>query len=197
VSETALPAEAGPKKGTDILALAGRVENGDRTALAALREALQNPATVDLLGGDLAGRVQQKVIAKFRSKKDTPNPLLKESLTRKLELLRVELAGPNPTPLERLLIERVVTCWLQLHFLELVEAGQETLSVAQMTWWERCLDHAQKRYLSAIKTLAVVRKLALPVLARVNAGRRESLPPPASVNGHQRNGKPAAYAADA
>jgi hypothetical protein len=164
VSKTALPAEAAPKTGADIFALAGRVERGDITALPALREVLNDPAAVDVLGGDLAGRIQQKVIARFRGKGDTPNPLLRESLTRKLELLRGELAGPNPAPLERLLVERVVTCWLQLHYLELLRAGQDNLNLAQMTFWERCLDRAQNRYLSAIKTLALVRKLALPVL---------------------------------
>jgi hypothetical protein len=139
------------------------------TALPALREVLKDPAVVDVLGGDLAGRVQQKVIAKFWGKGGKPNPLLRESVTRKLELLRGELAGPNPAPLERLLVERVVTCWLQLHFLELLHAGQDNLSLAQMTCWERCVDRAQNRYLSAIRALALVRKLALPVLALPNA----------------------------
>ena len=89
-----------------------------------------------------------------------------------LELLRGELAGPNPAPLERLLIERVVTCWLQLHYLELLRAGQDNLSLAQMTFWERCLDRSQNRYLSALKALALVRKLALPVL-QVNIAKKQ------------------------
>src|SRR5262249_8806901 len=100
------------------------------------------------------------------------NPLLRESLTRKLELLRGELAGPNPAPLERLLVERVVTCWLQLHYLELLHASQDTLSLVQRTCWERCLDRAQNRYLSALKTLALVRKLAVPVL-QLNIARKQ------------------------
>jgi hypothetical protein len=165
VKKTVLPAEAIPIKGEETLALAGRVEKGDRTALPALREVLKDPAAVDALGGDLAGRIQQKLIAKFTTGKKVPNPLLRESLTRKLELLRDELAGPNPNPLERLLVERVVTCWLHLHFFEMFHASQDTMSPVQMTCWGRILDCAQKRYLAAIRMLATVRRLSRPLPA--------------------------------
>jgi hypothetical protein len=164
VSKPAPPTEAVPKNAEDVCALAGRVEQGDKTALPALRELLKDPEVVDRFGGDLAVRVQQRFIARFLGKDDKPNPLVQETLTRKLALLRGELAGPSPAPLERLLVERVVTCWLHLQYLELTHAGQDRMSLAQMTCWQRCLDSAQKRYLSAIKTLALVRKLALPVL---------------------------------
>jgi hypothetical protein len=192
VSKVTLPAEAVATKAEEVLALAERVESGDTTALHALREVLKESVVVDILGGDLAKRVQQGLIARFKSKGNLPNPLLRESVTRKLELLRGELAGPKPAPLERLLVERVVTCWLHLHSLELLYASQDHLILTQMTWWERCLDRAQKRYLSSIKTLVLVRKLALPVLAPVNAARRLISPPPGKWNGHERNGKIAA-----
>jgi hypothetical protein len=68
----------------------------------------------DLCGGELARLSQSTLIAKFSGK----NLAFREALSRKLELLRAELAGPGPTPLERLLVERVVSCWLHLHHLE-------------------------------------------------------------------------------
>src|SRR5262249_27073610 len=75
-----------------------------------------------------------------------------------------ELAGPAPTPLERLLVERIAACWLHLHHLELIYASKESMALELGIYFQRSLTAAQKRYLSAIKTLATVRRLALPVL---------------------------------
>jgi hypothetical protein len=129
---------------------------------------LKVPGAVDLMGGDLAHRAQKMLIGRFSGK----NLLLKESLTHKLDQLRAELAGPNPTPLERLLVERVVTCWLQIHHLELLYADRDNITLTLGIYFQRCITAAQKRYLAAIKTLAVVRKLAVPVL-QVNIARKQ------------------------
>jgi hypothetical protein len=168
VNKTATPVQAGPKEYDDLLALTDRAQKGDKTALPALREVLKDSAAVDLLGGDLARQAQLTLIDKFSGK----NLLFKESLTRKLELLRAELAGPNAPPLERLLVERVVACWLHLHHLETVYTGKESMSLQLGTYYQRSISSAQKRYLAAIKTLTLVRKLAIPVL-QVNIARKQ------------------------
>jgi hypothetical protein len=97
---------------------------------------------------------------------------LKEALPRKLQRLREELAGPNPTPIERLLVERVVACWLQVQDADIRYAQAEDLSRASYDYYQRRMDRCHKRYLSAIKTLATVRKLALPVL-QVNIAEKQ------------------------
>src|SRR5262249_6069492 len=142
-----------PKTEEGLAALVNRAQNGDETVLPALREILKTPALVDVLGGDLARQAQLTLIAKFSGK----SLVFKESLTRKLELLRVELGGANPTPLERLLVERIVTCWLHLHHLEQLYAQKDSMSLELATYYQRSIDRAQKRYLSAIKALAQVR----------------------------------------
>jgi hypothetical protein len=168
VSETATPAPAGPKKPDDLLVLAQRAQKGDKTAVPALREALQDPALVDALGGDLARLAQSALVDKFSGQ----NLLFRDTLQRKLDLLRAELSGPNPTALERLLVERVVSCWLYLHHVEMRCCPKESMSLAVGSYLERSLSAAQKRYLAAIKTLALVRKLAVPVL-QVNIARKQ------------------------
>jgi hypothetical protein len=168
VKKTAAPALTGPKEREALQILTDRAQKGDRSALPALREVLKAPAAVDLLGGDLARQAQLALIHNYSGQ----NLLVRESLTRKLELLRGELAGPNPTPLERLLVERVVTCWLHLHHLEAVYAGKESMTLELGSYYQRSISSAQKRYLAAIKTLALVRKLALPVL-QVNIARKQ------------------------
>jgi hypothetical protein len=148
--------------------LTDRARKGDKACLPVLLEVLKSPAMVDLLGGDLARMAQLTLIGKLSGK----NLLIRESLIHKLDLLRAELSGPNPTPLERLLVDRVVACWLHLHHLEVLFAQKDSMPLAVGSYYQRCLDRAQKRYLSAIKTLALVRKLALPVL-QVNIAKKQ------------------------
>jgi hypothetical protein len=89
-----------------------------------------------------------------------------------MELLREELAGPSPTPLERLLVERVVACWLQVQDADVRYAQAKSLSLEWSKHHQQRMDRAHKRYLSAIKALTLVRKLALPVL-QVNIARKQ------------------------
>jgi hypothetical protein len=61
------------------------------------------------------------------------------------------LAWPdsNPTPLERLLVDRIVVCWLQLDRLP---AKMGSLILRRQT-------HAHRQFLTAVQTLAIVRPL--------------------------------------
>jgi hypothetical protein len=88
-----------------------RAQNGDTTTLPAVKRMLRDPALVERYGGSLAWQAEQALVSKTAGK----NLLFAEALTRKLELLRAELAGANPTPIERLLAERAAACWLQVH----------------------------------------------------------------------------------
>jgi hypothetical protein len=122
---------------------------------------------VERLGGNLAWQAEYSLVRAALGE----DLVAREALTRKLELLRAELNGPASTPLERLLVERVVACWLQLHYADIVLAQREgKLTLAQGEYHQRARDRAHKRYLSSIKTLALVRKLAVPVL-QVNIAR--------------------------
>jgi hypothetical protein len=167
VTKGATPPAPAPTK-ADLLALADRTQSGDKSALPALRELLKDPTMVDTLGGNLARQAELTLIAKFSGK----NLMYRESLPRKLQALRAELAGPCPTPVERLLAERVAACWLHLHHLEMIYAGKDSMALELAAHYQRCIDRAHKRYLSAIKTLAVVRKLAVPVL-QVNIAKKQ------------------------
>ena len=86
--------------------------------------------------------------------------------------MRADLAGPNPTPIERLLVERVVACWLQVQDADVRYAQAKDLSLKWYEYCQRRMNHSHKRYLSAVKTLALVRKLAVPVL-QVNIAKKQ------------------------
>jgi hypothetical protein len=145
-----------------------RADSGDKSVLPTLRKLLESPESVEMLGGDLAARAQKALVAHICGR----SLASREAVLRKLALLREELAGPSPTPIERLIVERIAACWLQLHQFELIYAGRESMSLELATFYQRSIDRAQKRYLSAIKALAQVRRLALPVL-QVNVARKQ------------------------
>jgi hypothetical protein len=168
VADAKKQAEAVPAAEAELKMFLKRARSGDTSTLPALRKMLENPATVDCLGGDLARQAEVSLV-KAAAGDDLA---FLEAISRKLELLRAELNGTDPTPVERLLVERVVACWLQVQDADVRYAQAKDLSMERGDYYQRRMDRAHKRYLSAIKTLALVRKLALPVL-QVNIARRQ------------------------
>jgi hypothetical protein len=146
-----------------------RAAEGDESTLPVVREYLKRPGALEAYG-DMSRAAQRKLIKLFTQK----DLVLREAFLARLRLLREELAGPTPTPLERLLAERIVACLLHLEYLELNYSNRvEEGNVKEMKTYllyEGCLNRAHHRLLAAIKTLALVRKLALPVLLHVSAG---------------------------
>jgi hypothetical protein len=157
VSDNSPPANIVPTQKEDFLSLAQRVKKGDTIALPAFRQLLQQTGWADS-AGNVAKHIQQRLIAKF-----SPDPAHREVVSCTTDQLRSELNGPNPSPLESLLVERIITCWLHLHYLEMLQTGEQD-ALATREYLERSIDRAHKRYLSAIKALATVRRLAVPVL---------------------------------
>jgi hypothetical protein len=152
-TETELQAER------DALAqLLKRAEQGDRSVLPKLREALDANAEIWQRYGDLAGQAQAALVTLAAG----PNVLLAESLLRKLKALKDELCDGSPSPLERLLVERVVMTWLQTAYFDGLAAQSAGAAEARLKLIPQQQDAAARRHLAALKTLAVVRKLLKP-----------------------------------
>jgi len=90
---------------------------------------------------------------------------LKEVLRCQLAAMREEIAGDNPSPLERLLAERIVLTWLQIQLFEDLYASSmsKSMTIAQGNYKQKMIDQAYKRHLSTIRTLAQIRKLGSAV----------------------------------
>src|SRR3954447_26716302 len=91
----------------DVLVRAAR---GDGEALPELRAVLDRRPELWRGLGDLAAHVERAWVGEVAG----ANPALAEVLTRKVAALKRELGGPAPSPLERLLVDRIAACWLQL-----------------------------------------------------------------------------------
>lgn len=114
----------------------------------------------------------------------TRNAVHRELLLIELNEKARDLAGPNPSPLEVLLVDRVLASYLLVNFYELqcaslLRARHEGMGEGQ-SWanpnrpdrqgetLHKRLDDAHHRFLSASKTLAQVRRLQVPVNVQVN-----------------------------
>jgi len=79
--------------------------------------------------------------------------------------MKNDVAGPDATPLDRLLGERIALCWLQAKYAEAIYAKRmASLTLDQGEYLQKRQDRAHWRLLTAIKTLAQVRKLGVPAL---------------------------------
>jgi hypothetical protein len=155
--------------------LVKRAKKGDRKCLPQLREALKS--------GDYPNWSRW-----FRDQYGNPAEWLKDSLARMaggednlavweaseatMDQLRKDLEGPNPTAVERLLAERAASCWFLVNFYETLYTQSTELTIRQAEFQLRRIESAQKRFLSALKTLAMVRKLALPAI-QLNLAERQ------------------------
>jgi len=150
-----------------LLALVKRADGGDATAVPDLRKALAVPGVADALGGDIARRAADRFLDSCCGKRLAA----REAMAAKMAQLQAELAGATPTAVERLLADRAVLCWFHLHQLELTYAGKESMTLALAQHYQKCIDRAHRRYLSALKALAEVRKLNVTV--QLNIARRQ------------------------
>jgi hypothetical protein len=154
-----------------VSAILKRAEQGDETCLSELLAVLDDGKWGKFLTercGSPAGWVESRLIQQSAGK----DIAIRETMKRKLSRLRDELSGPSPTPLERLLVERAVVCWLTVHIYESQDTRAGEMSLRQADYYQRRIDAAHARFLSAVKTLATVRKLALPAL-QVNIGKNQ------------------------
>ena len=74
--------------------------------------------------------------------------------------MRLEVAGENPSPLERLLAERVVATGLQVQLFDaFYTLGMKGELMSQGDYRQKRLDRAHRRHPSAVRTLAQIRKM--------------------------------------
>ena len=92
----------------------------------------------------------------------------KEMLQKEMEEQIQEYAGPAPSPIERTLAETATLSWFALRLFEATyvssSQSEDGLTIKQAEFHLRRIDRAHRRLLSTLKTLATIRRLALPAL---------------------------------
>jgi len=131
-------------------------KNPSKADVKALRVLLKKHRGLWAIAGNLAEHAALELVGGI----DMP-AILRESLVQGWDALRDELGYQIAPPLERLLIEQVVLCWLRHNILELqyTDAVNKGMTVAKGDLLNRRLAASQRRYLRACETLARVRKM--------------------------------------
>ncbi len=172
----------------DAMLIAAR--RGCKEILPKLRQTLNDHPELWQHFGNLALHTQENWLQLIAGK----NLYLAESLQLHLDAMRSELAGPKPSPLDRLLVDRILACHVQVLYFDAMETTDptaENMRVARYRMDRR--DQAHRQFLSAVRMLATVRNL----VARTNTIQIELLHPPMvhpsvspvvpSTNGEQPN----------
>ncbi len=135
-----------------------KAEKGNREAVPDIREILRESPDLAWQFVDFATLAERRFIENVTKDKDLAS---REAMEFQLAAMREEIAGENPSPLERLLAERIVLTWLQIQLFEGLYASSmyKSMTIDQGNYHQKRLDHAHRRHLSAIRTLAQIRKL--------------------------------------
>jgi len=146
-----------------------RAELGDTSVVPALRKMLREDDD-ELLD---AGHLARMALARAASKEG--DLLTREIYIRQMEKDAEELAGPNPSPLEKVLAERVAISRFRCYYYEflcVMGLRKDTLNLDAHK--HKRLAAAQRDFLSACRALAQVRKLELPFV-QVNVAERQQV----------------------
>jgi hypothetical protein len=147
-----------------------QTEKGDEKAVPAIREILDE--TPDLAWGlRNIGKMAERLLIKEMTREE--DLLGKQMMEHQLESMRSEIAGEDPSPLELLLTERIVATWLQVQLFEsLYASGLGRHTINQGNYYQKRLDRAHKNHLSAIRTLAQIRKMG-PAAVQINIAEKQ------------------------
>jgi hypothetical protein len=139
----------------ELRALVVRAQGGDATALPRIRDILDERPEVWQHLGDLSAVAERAWITVLAA----DNPLAVESMKRTVAEMKADLAGEQPTRLERMLVDQVLACWMEAKYLEALSADLRPGSLDQASFRLKRLESAEKRYLNAVKTLIALRSL--------------------------------------
>lgn len=140
--------------------LVERARAGDAEVLPALRHLLESQPEIWQQCADLGGAVVRRWIEHL----SFAEPLVAESLALKVRVMKAEIGGPDPTPLETLLVDRIVVAWLQVQQVDGLAPQLGGLPPKMAALVIQRQKHADRKFSAAVQTLAIVRRL-LPSVA--------------------------------
>jgi hypothetical protein len=151
-----------------IAALLKKANEGDTTACQEVYARLEEAGTV-------AEFVESQTDSAFLTRLlGHSSPVRREAYRRRMDALRQELGDKTASPLERLLIERIVLCWYHLNQSELnyVSSMKDGVPLPKALFLEKALDRAESRYQTAVRSLAILRRLQIPPV-QVNVAEKQ------------------------
>lgn len=139
----------------ELKVLIARAKQGDAEVMPRLCEYLDNNPILWTQAGDLALQAQAAWINLIAGQ----DKHLKQCLARKVNELKLELSGTSASPLDSLLIERVVTTWLRIHYCEAHDAQQDEKSLKWAEYRLKRYRTMADMHTKSIGALSMLRKL--------------------------------------
>ena len=126
--------------------------------LAELRRFFDDDPELWRTTGNMARRTLDHLLRTYYSQ----SAYLRECVSRRIQEMREGLGYAESPPLERILIEQLLVCWVNLYVLEINSATKlcESHSTETGLYWDRRLTGAQRRFRRASESLARIRKLS-------------------------------------
>lgn len=165
-----IPAGDAPYSDEKAFEVLKRAQDGDEAVVEDLRRLLERSNIAD----GLRIIVQSPLAAAIEA--DTgKNLLVREAAFRLVRDRKKELAGPQASPLETMLVDHVVTTWWHFRQSEMAFTSamrrEGGISLALGDYLQRRITSSQRRYLAAVKMLADVRRMQLPDVTIQNSGQ--------------------------
>ena len=153
-----------PANDAEAVEVFGKARAGDPAAVAQVGTLIRDRNWVTWIG-DLGRQATHQLVHAASG----GDPVWKAGITEKVNALRQELLGDQPTVLEEVLARRVLNGWLATHALELELTLRPPTAPRDRAHLDAALSRAQKRLAEAVRELARVRKLQAPsILAQLN-----------------------------
>jgi hypothetical protein len=131
-----------------------RAESGDATALPALRNALAEHPEYFENAGNLS-LMSQRVWFQLLTQNDL---FLRETIEQELAKLRQDLEGDNPTPIEKLLVGQVVSCFFQLRITDMHFASSLDQPESIRKELLKRQEYAQRRFTDSVAQLEKIQR---------------------------------------
>ena len=145
----------------ELTTLLRQAQAGDHRVLPALKTHMDAHPEYWVQQGNLSREIRDLLITQL----SVGDLARREAITRWCEAQFQALAGPTPSPLDAMLVNDIVTCWLDLDRWRLASlALDQAPTRGDQQAVQRRVDAAHQRLLKAVKTLAQVRKLGVPVV---------------------------------
>lgn len=138
----------------DLRSLIAKAKTGDASVVPRLREYFKQAPSLWQGNGDLALQSQAAWIKLIAGN----NTYLQECIVAKVNEMKSLLADEDTPLLENLLVECVVSSWLQLYYQEFRQADEEP-SLKWATFRMKQANAASDRHLKAVAALATMKKL--------------------------------------
>ncbi len=141
----------------------------EASELAKVRQILAKDSQAWKMLGDMNAQIRFAAIDSLRE-----NVAAYESICEGIRQMRKDLRSEGQSATECMLIEHVLTCWLQCAMLgrklEFISANGHSIEAG--SYWDRRYSAAHARFLRSLETLGRIRKLKLPTL-QVNIGEKQ------------------------